>query len=141
MIRKLWGASIIRYFIVAVFGVGLELALFVGMNTGLGLSYLIATPASTAFVIFVNWYLSRKVVFKNSRHGIHKELFLVVLVSVIGIGIQLAVTVAVVEGLKLHPLLGKMAAICITFFWNYWARQRYIFPKESATTANSGESL
>jgi putative flippase GtrA len=142
MIHKLFKHSMIRYLAIAVVGVGLELGLFVVMTSVLHISYIIATPLSTALVIVYNWYLSRVFVFKKlSRHTIHKEFLLTVLVSIVGIVIQLAVTVLAVEKFKLIPLLGKMAAICITFFWNYWARRRFIFPVETGATPISPSSV
>jgi putative flippase GtrA len=50
----------------------------------------------------------------------------------IGIGLQLAVTAFVVEILRGIPLLGKLTAICVTYFWNFWFRKKYVFyePKD-----------
>jgi putative flippase GtrA len=127
IIAKLLRLPIVRYFIMAGFVVSIELAVFAIMNTWLGWSYLIATPISVIVAIFLNWYLSRVFVFDGSKHPLKKEFGLIMLTSIVGIAIQLAVTAFFVQFFHVIPIIGKCFAILTTFFWNYWARQRYIF--------------
>jgi putative flippase GtrA len=91
------------------------------------ISYLIATPASMGVAIILNWYLSQAFVFKHRPHPPRKEFMLVVVASLIGVALQLAVTAGVVELAKQAPIWGKLLAICVTFFWNFWFRKKYIF--------------
>ncbi len=119
--------QILRYFIMACLLVILELFTFWTFNSLFGLSYLIATPLSMAISFFLNWYLGRRFIFKDSERRAHIEFTLVFIASLIGVGIQLAVISFTVEILSLAPLFGKLIAICITFFWNYLVRKYYIF--------------
>ncbi|PJE65221.1 hypothetical protein COU91_02815 [Candidatus Saccharibacteria bacterium CG10_big_fil_rev_8_21_14_0_10_47_8] len=121
---------IVRYFFVAGFVVIIELMVFVIINSGLKTSYLIATPASNVVAIILNWYLSRVVVFKGSRHKIHIEAGLIIITSVIGIVLQLMVASFCVEILKLLPFVAKVMAIVVVFFYSYWVRKRFIFKNE-----------
>jgi putative flippase GtrA len=125
---------IIRYLIMAASLVVVELFTFFIVNSVLGISYLIATPASLLLVIFLNWYLGKLFVFKTSRHKAHTEFMLVMIASLVGLGIQLTVTAFAVEILLVAPLLGKMLAIAVTFFWNYWIRKNYIFKASKIAT-------
>lgn len=118
---------IVRYFIMAVFVVGVELLAFVLINSGLGISYVIATPASMLVGIVLNWYFSKAFVFSGSRHKTHIEFGLVLITSLIGAVIQLLVTTLCVQYLHLIPVAGKSMAIIVTFFWNFWVRKKYIF--------------
>lgn len=127
LVRTLLKQPSVRYFIMAAFVVSVELATFAVMNIPLHISYVIATPASMAVGIILNWYLSRVFVFTGSRHKIHLEITLIVVTSLVGVGIQLAVTAACVNLLHLWPIVGKFFAIIVTFFWNFWVRKRYIF--------------
>jgi putative flippase GtrA len=126
-IEKLLRQPIVRYFVMAAFVVGIELGIFALMNIPLHISYLIATPASMVVAIFLNWYLSRVVVFSGSKHPIGKEFTLIMATSAVGIVIQLAVTAFFVQALNAPPIVGKFFAILTTFFWNFWVRKRYIF--------------
>ena len=120
--------SIVRYFIMAAVIVSLEIWIFIVMNTSLKISYLIATPVSNVVAIVLNWYFSRVLVFKDrSTRKKHVELTLVFFVSLVGIGLQLVITAIAVQALNLQPVLGKVGAIFLTFFWNYWARNQFIF--------------
>ena len=115
-----------RYLSIAVLLVGSEIVIFQVMIWG-NISYLIATAVSMIVAIILNWYLSRVFVFKHRPHAMHKEFLLVVIASLIGLALQLAVTAFVVEVMKAMPLIGKLIAICVTFFWNFWFRKKYVF--------------
>lgn len=115
-----------HYLIMAAILVSIEYFSYVAM-VWLGVNYLLAVPISMAIGIVLNWLGSRKFVFKTRRHTPHKEFVLVLLTSLVGVGFQLLVTYVVVAGLGQLPAVGKLAAIIVTFFWNYWVRKKYIF--------------
>jgi putative flippase GtrA len=115
-----------HYLAMAVVLVSIEYFSYIGM-VWIGVNYLLAVPISMAIGIVLNWYGSRTFVFKTSRHAPHKEFTLVLLTSLVGVGFQLAVTYFVVAGLGQLPAVGKLVAIVVTFFWNYWVRKKYIF--------------
>lgn len=139
MTRRLLQSELARYGVLAVVLVLVEVGLFVLINTILGMSYLIATPGSMIVVILLNWYLGGRLVFRRHTHSPRKELALVVAVSLAGICIQLAVTSFAVEQVRLLPLEGKLAAIVVTFFWNFWMRRRFIYPVTAPAGANAGQ--
>jgi putative flippase GtrA len=114
-----------RYFAMAVVIVGIEYGSYLLMLWG-DVHYLLAVPISMAIGIILNWHFSRVFVFKNRRHAAHKEFVLVLLASLVGVGIQLVTTYAVVRLIG-SPAVGKLLAIIVTFFWNYFVRKRYIF--------------
>jgi putative flippase GtrA len=117
-----------RYFVMAAVIVSIELAVFAFINSILGLSYVIATPGSMAVSFVLNWYFSKHFVFAGkSRHKAHVEFTLVLITSLVGVGLQLAVTGLFVEILGLLPIIGKLVAIIVTFFWNFIIRKKFIF--------------
>jgi putative flippase GtrA len=68
-------------------------------------------------------------VFKNGSHFSQKtEFMLIIAASLVGVGIQLVVVSLAVEKAKLPAIIGKVCAIAITFFWNFWFRKRFIYP-------------
>lgn len=118
--------ELVRYFVLAVLLVSFEYLSFLAMIWA-GVNYLVAVVLSMGVVIVLNWYLSRMFVFKNRRHSVHKEFLLVLGISLVGVGFQLSVTYASVAILGQLPAIGKLAAIIVTFFWNYWARRTFVF--------------
>lgn len=118
--------KVAHYFLLAAGLVSVEYASFLVMLWA-GVQYLAAVALSMALVIILNWYLSRVLVFKTRRHSPHKEFVLVLAASLVGVCFQLGVTFLVVAIAGLLPALGKLLAIIVTFFWNYWVRNKYIF--------------
>ena len=126
LVRRWLSPELIRYLAMAVILVGVEIVTF-QLMIWLGISYLMATPVSMGIAIILNWYFSQRYVFSHRPHSPQKEFTLVLIASLIGIGLQLAVTAAVVELARLAPIVGKLLAICVTFFWNFWFRKKYVF--------------
>ncbi|MEI7674228.1 MAG: GtrA family protein [bacterium] len=125
--RSAFDKTIVRYLMMAIVLVMVELSIFYLLNSVFSISYLIATPVSLILVIFLNWYFGRVFIFKNNSYKASTEFALVATVSIVGIGIQTCVVWFCVETIKLQPLNGKVIAIIVTFFWNYFVRKRYIF--------------
>ena len=126
-IKKYVSPTFFRYGVMAVIVVAIEIASFWLLNSPLHVNYLVATVLSQLVGIVLNWVGSRYYVFGASRHRAHKEFGLVFATSLVGVGLQSATVYIVVGILKAQPLLGKLIAIVITFFWNYFVRKRYIY--------------
>jgi putative flippase GtrA len=127
LIAKFHNHSFIRYGIMAVTVVGIELASFWFINSVMKIHYLIATWVSLLIGIVLNWIGSRYYVFGFSKHTPKKEFTLVFVSSLVGVILQSLVVAFTVQSLNKAPLEGKVLAIIVTFFWNYWIRKRYIF--------------
>jgi len=116
-----------RYGIMAVIVVGIEIAGFWLLNSPLHINYLVATNLSLLIGILLNWVGSHYYVFGASRHTIRKEFTLVFLTSLVGVLLQTGTVYIMVHFINTKPLLGKVAAIIVTFFWNYFIRKRHIY--------------
>ncbi len=119
--------QIFKYLLIATIVVSIEVLSFALLNSVMKLNYMASTVLSMAVGIGLNWFFSRVFVFKTSRYSMHTEILLVLVASLFGVGIQLSVIWLCVEKLSIIPIVGKMIAIVITFFWNFWVRKRYIF--------------
>lgn len=127
-IKELASSSIVRYFYTAAVLVVLEIIIFYALNSKANVNYELATIISTALIIVLNWYASRKIVFRSSIYRPLKELSLVAGGSVVGIAIQAVAIFIAVTHFHIVPLIGKGVAILVTFFWNFWFRKKYVFP-------------
>ena len=126
-IRSVISLTFIKYGIMAVSVVLFELITFWLLNSLLSLNYLIATVLSLALGIVLNWLGSRHFVFGNSQHSLKKEFILVLFTSLFGAFLQIITVYIMVEKLGQAPIFGKVVAIVVTFFWNYFVRKKYIF--------------
>jgi putative flippase GtrA len=103
----------------------LEFALFAVLIKGFGVKWYYANVASFTLINLVHYALSIRFVFESgARFAKRQEILLTFLASGVGLLVnQLALYVLV-------SLLGVVGAIGITFFWNYIARQNFIFRKQ-----------
>ena len=93
------------------------------------LHYLTAVTASFFAATAVNYVLSTRFVFVRGRHPAHKELYLLYLVSAIGLFMNLLLMSFFVGRLSLPAMPAKIAATGIVFFWNFAARKIWVFEK------------
>lgn len=121
--------SFFKYLFIAAIIVLIELGVFQFLNVFLSINYLIATVLSMLVGIVLNWIASRLFVFEPSHHTKKAEFGLVLAASLVGVGIQSLTSFISVGIFNFSPLVGKMLAICITFFWNYFIRALFIYKK------------
>ena len=91
------------------------------------LHYLAAVAVSFIAATAVNYVLSVRFVFVRGRHPTHKELFLLYLVSAIGLFMNLFLMSFFVGSLFFPAMPAKIAATGVVFFWNFGARKIWVF--------------
>lgn len=120
--------NIARYFGVGAAAAGVDIGLFLLFAQHFGLPYLRVAAASFVVATLVNYFLSVGFVFVSGlRFRAHWELALVFLVSGLGLAINQAVLWLCVEQVAMSLFLSKVAATGTVFFWNYFARRRFVF--------------
>lgn len=140
MLRSLIRSDGIRQFI-SYFGVGgaaalVEWIVFFFLENILGVQYLLATVFAFIVSTTTNWLLGRMFTFKNSSYKNRrlKELVLVFIVSMIGLGFNLVLMYLFVDCLHFDTGLLKTAAKTIAtgivFFWNFFARKMFVYKCE-----------
>lgn len=76
----------------------------------------------------VNYFLSIRFVFESGvRFGFQKEISLVFLISLIGLGVNQAALYLGIGILGWDMLFIKLCATGAVFFWNFGARSQFIF--------------
>lgn len=97
---------------------------------GLGLTALTMLSTSLAFCLstLYHYFLGNVLVFDSgSRYERGKELSLVFLVSIMGLGFNLLLMYVFVTLLSWQPMLSKVLTSCIVVVWNYLSRKKWIF--------------
>lgn len=107
----------------------LDIALFSAFLFLAELHYLIAATISFLFTTALNYVLSVRYVFGRGRRSRPQAVFLVYLVSLIGIALHLLTLTISVELLELHPLIGKIVGLAIGFVWNFLSRYFWVFAR------------
>lgn len=120
----------VRYFFVGGASAAIDLAFFFVFAKLAGLNYLAVATVGFVIATLFNYLVSIRVVFESgARFSKTKELSLVYLVSVIALGVNLLVLFAMVDLLKAELMLSKIIATVSVFFWNFAARNNFIFRK------------
>ena len=103
---------------------------FVMAELGWGLTALTMTATAMAFCCstLFHYFLGNILVFDSgSRYERGKELSLVFLVSIMGLGFNLLLMYIFVTLLGWEPMLSKVLTSCIVVVWNYLSRKKCIF--------------
>ncbi len=97
---------------------------------GLGLTALTMLATALAFGLstLYHYFLGNVLVFDSgSRYKRGKELGLVFLVSIMGLGFNLLLMYIFVSLLGWLPMPSKVLTSCIVVVWNYLSRKKWIF--------------
>ena len=91
--------------------------------------YLISGAFSFLFATAANYCLSVRYVFGTGRRPRGHRIFLLYLVSVIGIAFNLGGLAIGIEFLGMHDMAAKVVATGAVFGWNFAARYFFVFQK------------
>ena len=118
----------ISYFFVGGAAALVEWLTYALFDNVLGMYYLLATICAFVCSTSVNWILGRVTTFKEKKYEKKgKEVFLVFLVSGIGLLFNLFLMVIFVDKLHLYELFSKVMATGIVFIWNFLSRKFMIY--------------
>ena len=118
----------IKYFFVGGIAAAVDFLIFALFVKILALPWFISGIAGFVLATLVNYLLSIRHVFTSgARFKKHKEIILIFFVSFIGLIINQLILWQCIEFLFLEPLFAKIIATGIVFFWNYSARNHFIF--------------
>ncbi len=120
--------KIIKYFIVGSVAAITDISLFYIFAKLLELNYFLVAFFSYTIATFVNYILSIRFVFKSGiKYSKKAEIILIYLISGIAIFINQLSLYILVNLLFIKLITSKIIATVITFFWNYYMRNNFIF--------------
>lgn len=111
---------------------GLFYIFFMFLLPPLGLFFtynmLLATTLAFSLSTLYHYFLGNVLVFDSgSKYKRGKELSLVFLVSIIGLGFNLFFMYIFASLLEWNPMFSKVLTSCIVVVWNYLSRKKWIF--------------
>lgn len=124
-----FGRAARRYLLVGGLSALADWSIFALMLYGLDLHYILAAAISFVLATGLNYYLSVRFVFGNGRRKRNQRIFLLYMVSVIGVAFNLGLLTVGIDILSLHPMLSKVLATCSVLGWNFTARYYFVFHK------------
>jgi putative flippase GtrA len=132
--------KIFRYAAVGGAAALIDFLIFAVFAKILGFNYLLVGAAGFIIATTVNYFLSIRFVFISGvRFTFHKEISLVFLISLVGLGLNQLVLYLGIGILAWEMLFVKVCATGSVFFWNFGARSYFIFkPLETAAAREDG---
>jgi putative flippase GtrA len=117
-----------RYFLVGGTAATVDLSFFLIFSTWLGFNYLFVGILGFVIATFVNYVLSIRWVFiSGQRFTRQTEIQYVYIISLAGLGLHALILYSAVTYFGLLDIAGKIIATGLVFFWNYSARNYYVF--------------
>jgi len=119
----------IKYFLVGGIGVGVNLGLLYGLTDFLGIWYILSQGIAIAVSITNNFFLHKYWTFKREivEPKTLERYTKFFIVSVIGMGIQLGMTFAMVENYDMYYLYAAVIAIGSASAFNYLVNRKWTF--------------
>lgn len=126
-----------RYFMVGGVSAIIDWTLFAIFHYIGGVHYRVAALCSFSLAFVFNFFTGRKFAYAPTSRGARREMALVLVVSLIGLGINDQILKLSVETFGLEEMIGKVIATAVTFVWNFSARHFWIY-REVTADENSG---
>lgn len=96
----------------------------------LNINFLVAACVSFFFATYVNYAISIRTIFQSQiQFKKNKEIFLIFIVSGIGLIFNLVFLTIFVSYISLNIMLSKIIATGLTFLWNFASRKYFIFKR------------
>lgn len=113
-----------RYFVVALIGLAFDFGTLVLLHDALHMHYLLAAAAGFVVGLTVNYALSTRYVFKDSKlNSKWLEFMLFGAVGLIGLGILSVAMWLLVDVLGLWYVFAKCLATVVVYVWNFIGRK------------------
>ena len=118
-----------KYFLVGGVSAIIEWTFFAIFLYWLDQHYLVSGTFSFLIATAANYFLSVRFVFGTGRRSRNQRIFLLYLVSAIGIVLNLGVLAVGIDLLGMHEMAAKIVATGAVFGWNFAARYFFVFQK------------
>ena len=119
----------ISYFFVGLSAALVEWITFWLCNSRFGFNIYVATIIAFVCATVVNWSVARRTTFKESARFIKptRDIMPVFVISGVGLILNLILMGLISDILGVYPLIAKIVATGIVFFWNFGARKILIY--------------
>lgn len=118
----------ISYFFVGGMAAIVEWVSFAIFNNLFG--YMAATIIAFVLATTFNYFLGKKLTFKNYKHT-NKDILGVFIVSGIGLGLNILFMYIQIEFIHIpYEMIAKIIATGLVFIWNYISRRIFIYKEE-----------
>lgn len=117
--------QLLRYFVVALIGLGFDFGSLIFLREVIHMHYLIASAGGFIVGLLANYLLSERYVFSDPKIKSRTINFLLFgVIGLVGLGILSLLMFALTSGLGMNYLLSKIFATIFVYMWNFIARKK-----------------
>jgi len=129
VLNRQFARQFISYFFVGLTAAFVEWGTFWLSNTPLRFGIYASTTISFFCATIANWVIARRTTFKDEAELIKpsRDFLPVFIVSGVGLGLNLLLMAFIVGNIAVYPLVAKIIATGIVFFWNFGSRKIFIY--------------
>ncbi len=119
--------KITGFFLIGCFSTLIDIGLLYIFTEYFGIWYIYSATISYSCGMVVNFLLNKYLNFQDTSRNYLRQFFCFIFVSMSSLALTLGVLYLAVEICSINYLLGKILAVIIAFFWNYFGQSRITF--------------
>ena len=136
-LRERWAGSnilamlnkekIVGFFLIGLFSTLIDVGLLYFFTEYFGIWYIYSATVSYTCGMVANFLLNKYLNFRDPSRNYPRQFFSFALISLSSLALTLGVLYVAVEIFSINYLLGKIIAVIIAFFLNYFGQSRITF--------------
>jgi putative flippase GtrA len=127
ILAVLYQEKIIGFFLVGFCSTLIDIGLLYFFTEYFGIWYIYSATVSYASGMLINFLLNKYINFRDENRHYLRQFISFALISMISLALSLGIIYLAVEVFSINYLLGKILAVLIAFFWNYFGQSKITF--------------
>jgi dolichol-phosphate mannosyltransferase len=119
--------KIIGFFLIGLFSTIIDIGFLYLLTQYFGIWYMYSATISYTCGMVVNFLLNKHLNFQDTNRDYLRQFCSFALISMSSLALTLGILYVTVEIFSINYLVGKIIAVIIAFFWNYFGQSRITF--------------
>lgn len=125
---RLLKSSFLRYGIVGVLGLAVDMGIFYLLHEVLGVNYIVSNIISSSLAVIHNFILNSFFTFKVKDKLIRRFISFY-LIALVGMALSSGLLAMMIDGFKMDSMLAKMIAVLVVAVLQYFLNKKLTFSK------------
>jgi len=125
-LSKLGITKFVKYGVVGVLGLVVDMGVFYLMNKELGINYAVSNITSSTLAVIHNFILNSYFTFKVTDDKL-KRFLSFYLIALVGMAISTGLLALFIDGLKMDAMISKLIAVFIVAFIQFFFNKKLTF--------------
>ena len=119
-------SKFIKYALVGVLGLVVDMGVFYLMNKKLGVNYVVSNITSSTLAVIHNFILNSYFTFKVTDKKL-KRFVSFYLIALVGMGISTGLLAMFIDGLKMDSMISKFISVFVVAICQYFLNKKLTF--------------